>query len=164
MLLDILDSMILHNRVAVALAGDDRQGHTVHWSAASENLNVFPLKMLMTELRRLLAVTCNDDLICPTLLTAINHRLEKHKLGLVSQAHVDQLIVHCILMYNNDAILQRLTWQELTPTLEETFQAEHLCDIGHYVRNILLNTVHVEDELSSMLRLSMPYIKHNRLS
>lgn len=109
-------------------------------------------------------MSLNDDMICPTLQKEVHDRLEKQKLGMVTQAHVDQLIVPCILMYNNDAITQRLSWQELTPSLQDTFQAVHLCDIGSYVRSLLTNSMESSDEFNSMMHLSMPYIKHNRLS
>lgn len=110
-----------------------------------------------------MGVQYDDDLTCPTLSTEIHARLEQHKIGLITQTQVDQLIVPCILALNKDPLLQRLGWQYLTPTIDQTFQIHHLCDIGSHIRAMLMYPT-TTNRLANLLRLSMPYIKHNRLS
>lgn len=46
----------------------------------------------------------------------------------------------------------------------DIFTPQSLINLGPYVRGMLLQWTHFDDELNNLLRLSMPYIKHNRLA
>jgi hypothetical protein len=90
--------------------------------------------------------------------------LEQQKMGQADQLAVDGLILPCILMYNRDPVLQRVGWRALVSPRHLTFQAGMMPDVGACVRAMITRQPGEHMQMLQLLRLSMPYIKHNRLA
>jgi hypothetical protein len=105
-----------------------------------------------------------DALLDPELAAEVRARLEALKMGTATQADVDQLVMPCILSYNGDPLVARVGWRALVSSPATTFRAAHLPDIGAHVRAMVLGADDRSNQLLHLLRFSMPYIKHNRLS
>ena len=90
--------------------------------------------------------------------------LHGQKMGTVRQVEIDSLVMPYILAMNRDPVLDLVHWQDLVSRTEDTFQTRHLPDIGQQVRCMILRHNDDNNQMLHLLRYSMPYIKHNRLS
>jgi hypothetical protein len=106
----------------------------------------------------------DDDVLDAEFAAHLRGVLERQKMGEADQLAVDGLILPCILMYNRDPVLQRLGWRELVTPRHLTFQAGMLPNIGACVRAMIVRQPAQHLQMLQLLRLSMPYIKHNRLA
>jgi len=104
------------------------------------------------------------DFPVPELEEKVRQMLHEQKMGCVQQVEIDSLIMPYLLAMNRDPILRTVDWRDLVSREAHTFQACHLPDIGREVRCMILRSFDGESQLLHLMRYSMPYIKHNRLS